>query len=139
LYDVIVDRAEREEDLGKAIDAKITALLAGIVAFMGFSFRLQLKGWNTGSALVYLVPLAFLLSAFMTKRGALAPSVDAFETFFPQYPVSTVKKAVGAVASACRTNQRINERKASRLEIATLLTAGATAVVLVVQFAISLR
>jgi hypothetical protein len=26
---VIVDRAQREEDLGKAIDAKVTALLAG--------------------------------------------------------------------------------------------------------------
>jgi hypothetical protein len=125
--------------LGKAIDAKITALLAGIVAFIGFSLRLQLKGWSTGSALIYLVPLGFLLSAFMTRRGALAPSVEAFETFFPEYPVTTVKKAVGAVASACRTNQRVNKRKSSRLELATLLTAAATAIVLAVQFAVSLR
>jgi hypothetical protein len=136
---MIVDRAEREEDFGKAIDAKITALLAGVVAFIGFSFRLQLKGWSGGAALVYLVPLGFLLSAFMTKLGPLAPSVDAVETFFPQYPASTLKKAARAVASACRTNQRINDRKASRLELATLLTAAATAVVLVVQFIVSLR
>lgn len=121
------------------IDAKITALLAGIVAFMGFSFRFQLKGWSTGSALIYVVPLGFLLSAFMAKRGALAPSVEAFETFFPEYPVTTVKKAVSAVASACCTNQRVNKRKASRLELATLFTGAATAVVLAVQFIVSLR
>jgi hypothetical protein len=75
----------------------------------------------------------------MTRRGALAPSVEAFETFFPEYPVSTMKKAVGAVASACRTNQRVNQRKSSRLEVATLLTAAATAIVLTVQFTVSLR
>ena len=75
----------------------------------------------------------------MTKLGPLAPSVEAVETFFSQYPVSTLKKAAGAVASACRTNQSINDRKASRLEMATLLTAAATAVVLIVHFAVSLR
>lgn len=136
---MIVDRAEREEEFGKAVDAKITALLAGIVAFMGFSFRLQLNGWNIGSALIYLVPLGLLLSAFMTRRGPIAPSVEALETFFPQYPVSTMKKAVGAASTACRTNQRINDRKANRLDIATVLTAAATAIVLAVQLAVSLR
>ncbi len=106
---------------------------------MGLLFRLSLKSWNTGSALIYLVPLGFLLSAFMTKRGPVAPTVEALETFFPQHPAETIKKAVGAAANACRTNERINERKATRLEIATLLTAIATAIVLVVQFAFSLR
>jgi hypothetical protein len=139
LYGVIVERAVREEDLAKTLDAKITALLAGVVGFIGFSFRLPVSPWSAGSTLIYLIPLGFLLSAFLTKRGPLAPNVESMETFYPEYPVTTMRKAARAVSSACRVNQQINDQKAARLEIATALTAISTGIALAVQLVIALR
>jgi hypothetical protein len=88
LFQLVADRAEREEDRGKTLDAKITALLAGVVTFIGFSFRLQSTPWSTGAALIYFIPLGFL-----TRR----------------------------------------------LDVATILTAAATLIVLVTQFVVVLR
>jgi hypothetical protein len=62
------------------------------VAFIGFSFRLQLKGWSTGAAFLYLVPLGFLLSAFMTKLGPLAPKCRSCGNVFSALPCEYVEE-----------------------------------------------
>jgi len=134
-----VDRAEREEDRGKMLDAKITALLAGVVTFIGFSFRLQATPWSAGTALLYLIPLGVLFSAFMTKRGVLSPTPESLVTFFPEYPTATLRNAVLAMERSCRTNDRINDTKTRRLDVATASTGVATLIVLVSQFAVALR
>ena len=139
LYGLVVERREREEDRGKAIDAKVTSLLAGVVAFIGFSFRLQSSVWIAACALLYLVPLAFLLNAFMTKSEDRVPAPEALETFFPEYPTTTLRKAVSATVHACRADEAINNRKATRLDVATVLTAVVTATVLVTQVVLDLR
>jgi hypothetical protein len=111
LYQIVAERAEREEDRGKTLDAKITALLAGVVTFIGFSFRMQATPWTTGAALIYCVPLGLLLSAFMTKRGAISPTAESLVTFFPQYPTTTLRDAVLAMERSCRRNDRVNDTK----------------------------
>lgn len=139
LYQLVADRAEREEDRGKTLDAKITALLAGVVTFIGFSFRMQATSWTTGAALIYCVPLGVLLSAFMTKRGAISPTAESLVTFFPQYPTTTLRDAVLAMERSCRRNDRANDTKTRRLDVATVMTAVATMIVLVSQFIVALR
>jgi cell division protein FtsW (lipid II flippase) len=135
----VADRAEREDDRNKALDAKITALLAGVVAFIGFSFRLQVSSWSAIAALLYLGPLGFLLAALMTKPNKIAPTAEALVTFFPLYPVQTLRDAIITMERACRMNDRFNDTKARRLGFATALTAAATAVVLVTQCVVALR
>jgi hypothetical protein len=139
LYEIVADRAEREEDRGKSLDAKITALLAGIVAFIGFMVRLPLTPLNAGTALVYVVPLAFLLAAFATRPSRIAPTVESLVTFFPRYPATTLRDAVLAMERSCRENVRINDTKNRRLDVATSLTAIATGIILFTQFAAAVR
>ena len=110
-----------------------------MVAFIGFSFRLQSSVWIAACALLYLVPLAFLLNAFMTKSEDRVPAPEALETFFPEYPTTTLRKAVTATVRACRADEAINNRKATRLDVATVLTAIVTAIVLITQIALDLR
>ncbi|HTD34651.1 MAG TPA: hypothetical protein VK665_13365 [Candidatus Elarobacter sp.] len=114
LYQLIAERADREDDRSKEIDAKATALL-------------------------YCVPLAFLLRVFMSKRGAIAPSPESLVTFFPQYPTATLRRAIVAMERSCRTGERINDKKTRRLEWATILMAGTTVCVLVLQLVTALR
>lgn len=114
-------------------------MLAGIVAFIGFSFRLQYTPLNAATALSYCVPLGFLLHVFMSKREAIAPSPESLVTFFPRYPEEALRKAVFAMERACRFSERINDAKTRRLEWATILMAVTTICVLVVQFAVALH
>jgi hypothetical protein len=139
LYEIVTDRSKREEDRGKALDAKITALLAGAVAFIGFTFRLQFTPWSAVTGLLYVIPLGFLLAAFMTKPARIAPTVESLVTFFPQYPDTTLREAVLSMERSCRANDRINDIKLRRLDLATVLTATITAAALVTQFAVALR
>ena len=114
-------------------------MLAGIAAFIGFSFRLQYTPFSAAAALLYCVPLGFLLSIFSTARAEIAPSPESLVTFFPEYPIATLRKAIFAMERACRAGDRINVMKARRLETATLLMALTTTIVLVVQFFTSLH
>jgi len=114
-------------------------MLAGIVAFIGFSFRLPYSASGAIMALLYCVPLAFLLRVFMSKRGAIAPSPESLVTFFPQYPTATLRRAIVAMERSCRTGERINDKKTRRLEWATILMAGTTVCVLVLQLVTALR
>lgn len=136
---MVADRADREGDRSKEIDAKATALLAGIVAFIGFSFRTQMTPSSAITALLYCIPLAFLLRVFMSAREAIAPSPESLVTFFPEYPTATLRKAVFAMERSCRSSERVNDQKMRRLESATLLMAGTTICVLVVQLVVALR
>jgi hypothetical protein len=86
LYSLILDRYEREEDRGKSIDAKITASIAGVTAFIGFSTRVQPTVFNAAESLFYLIPLLLLLGAFMVERGARA------ECGIPAYVLSAVSR-----------------------------------------------
>ncbi|MDB5071811.1 MAG: hypothetical protein JWM87_2922 [Candidatus Eremiobacteraeota bacterium] len=139
LYEIVADRSKREEDRGKVLDAKITALLAGAVAFIGFTLRLQFTSWSAVTGLLYVIPLGFLLAAFMAKPARVAPTVESLVTFFPQYPDTTLRDAVLAMERSCRANDRINDIKLRRLDLATVLTATITAAALVTQFAVALR
>jgi hypothetical protein len=138
LYDLVEICSVREQDRGKALDAKITSLLAGVVAFIGFSFRVQSTIWSAAAAISYLFPLAFLFSAFMTKLEIRAPSVQSLQRNFPSYPVTTLRDAITAMTSACAINKRINDVKAARLNVAAVLTALATVVVLAEQVVLDL-
>jgi hypothetical protein len=139
LYELLSERAEREEDRSKAIDAKATALLAGVVAFIGFSSRLQSTPLSAGAALLYCIPLAFLVRTFLMKRATIVPSPESLVTFFPRYPVATLRQTILDMERSCRANVRLNETKTQRLDLATVLMAATTVCVLVVQFAVALR
>jgi hypothetical protein len=127
----VLDRLDREDDRGKALDAKITAVLAGITACLGLAVRVRQSVALEIETMFYFIPLSVSLSAFLVRRGASAPTAESLETFFPEFPVTTMRDAVTAVTRACRENIRINDRKAARLDIAVALMALLTAVVLV--------
>jgi hypothetical protein len=139
LFSLVLDRCAREDDRGKSLDAKITALIAGVVGFIAFSGRMQPSVWNAVETLAYLVPLGLLLRAFMVERGAIAPTAESLRTFFPEFPVTTLRDAVAAMTRACAANARINDTKAGRLDVAVVFTAVTTAIVLVTQFVAALR
>jgi hypothetical protein len=64
LYSLILERTEREEDRGTLLDAKVTSLLGGVVAFIGFSFRVNVSAWSSGAALLYIVTVVVLVTQF---------------------------------------------------------------------------
>ena len=90
--------------------------------------------WNAAASLVYLFPLSFLFLAFMTETEKIVPAPESLGEFFREYPVTALREAIAAMLGGCHTKERINDRKASRLGVATLLTAVATAIVLIEQF-----
>lgn len=87
----------------------------------------------------YLIPLLLLLGAFMVERGARAPSAESLRTFFPQFPVTTLRDTIAATARASAENARINDMKTGRLDIAVVLTAASAAIALITRFVVALR
>jgi hypothetical protein len=77
----VLDCCEREDDRGKALDAKMTTLIAGVLALIGFAFRSGPTPWSTAAAVMAFVPLVFLFGALMVRRGRLAPTPESLETF----------------------------------------------------------
>lgn len=134
LYSLVLERIERAEDRGKTLDAKVTALLGGVVAFIGFSFRGNVSIWTAGAALLYVIPLGFLFSAFLIQRGESAPTAESLRRYFPAFPVSTLKDGIDAMLIADAKNAAVNELKAARVDLATIMTGIVTAVVLISQF-----
>jgi hypothetical protein len=83
---------------------KLAALLTGVVAAIGFSFRINASIVNAAVALLYIVPLAFIASAYTAKLRDVAPTIKSMERSFPRYPVSTVEKAIAAIRIANEAN-----------------------------------
>jgi hypothetical protein len=133
LYSLILECCAREEERGKALDGKITTLIAGVTALIGFAIRSPSSPLSTSAALLAVVPLVSLFGALMVRRGRVAPTPESLETFFPEYPVRTLRDSVTAMTRICRTNAELNEMKAARLDIAAILAAFATAAFLFVQ------
>lgn len=139
LYDLVLDRFEREEERVKSLDGKLAALLAGVVASIGFSFRAQLNAASAGAAMLYLIPLALIAWAYTIHLGKVAPTAEALQASFPAYPVSTLVEAIEAMRIANTANVGVHDRKAAVLDRAVIATLAVTLVVLVMQLFIALR
>lgn len=139
LYELVRDRYEREEERIKSLDGKLTALLAGVVASIGFSFRAQVSAASAGAALLYLVPLGLIAWAYTIHLEKFAPTAEALQASFPAYPVSTLVEAIEAMRIANAINVGMHDRKAAVLDRAIIATLAVTLVVLVMQLAIALR
>lgn len=137
LYSLVLERVERAEDRGKTLDAKVTSLLGGVVAFIGFSFRGNVPGWSAAAALLYIIPLGFLFSAFLIQRGETAPTANALRRYFPAFPVSALKDGIDAMLIVDARNRAVNQVKAARVDLATIMTGIVTAVILITQFVLS--
>jgi len=121
------------------LDAKVTSLLGGVVAFIGFSFRVNVSAWSSGAALLYIFPLAFLLSALLASRGESAPTAKALHRYFPTFPVSTLMESLDAMLLANAMNEAANDRKAGRVDIATIMIGVVTAIILITQFGLAMK
>jgi hypothetical protein len=139
LYDLARDRLARDEDRGKNLDTKLATLLTGIVAAIGFSFRGTPNIVSSATALLYLLPLALIVSAYTTKLNEFAPDVASLESSFPTYPVSTLIEAVKAMTVANGVNSAKYERKAERLDQAVVSTLAVTLLALVAQLLVALK
>lgn len=139
LYDLARDRLARDEDYGKNLDAKLATLLTGVVAAIGFSFRATPNIVSGATALLYLIPLGLIVSAYTTKLNEFAPDVASLESSFPVYPVSTLVEAIKAMKFANRVNSAKYERKAERLDQAVIATLAATLLALVAQMLVALK
>jgi hypothetical protein len=139
LYDLARDRLARDEDRGKHLDAKLATLLTGIVAAIGFSFRSNPNVVTDAIALLYLVPLGLIVSAYTTKLNAFAPDIASLQTAFPVYPVSTLIEAVKAMQVTNAINASKYEQKAVRLDQAVIATLVVTLVALLANLLVALK
>jgi hypothetical protein len=139
LYDLVHDRYVRNEERGKALDAKLAALLTGVVAATGFSFRLNASFVNAITALLYLAPLALIASAYTAKLRDVAPTIHSMERSFPTYPVSTIVEAIAAMRMANEANARAFDQKAAYLDYAVAATLVATLATLLAQILVTLK
>jgi hypothetical protein len=133
LYSLVLQCCEREEERGKALDGKITTSIAGVTALIGFAIRSPSSPLGASAALLAVIPLVSLFGALMVRRGRVAPTPESLETFFPEYPVRTLRDSVTAMTRICRTNAELNEMKSARLDIAVTFAAFATAAFLAAQ------
>jgi hypothetical protein len=134
LYDLVLDRFSREEDRGRHLDGKLGALLAGVVASIGFSFRTNTTVAAAVAALLYLIPLWLIFTGYTTKIEKFAPTADSLDESFPYYPVSTLVEAIKAMRQANEVNFKTHDRKADQVDRAVISTLIVTFVVLVTQF-----
>lgn len=135
LYELVQERVEREQDRGRGFDSKIAALLAGVVASIGFSFRVNPSPLTTWATALYVVPLFFLVLAFSTRLGKEAPTAESLHKYFPAWPVTTVKQAVAAMVSAVEFDRKLNDRKAARVDLSLYSLGLVTAIVIIMQIA----
>jgi len=96
------DRVEREEDRGKSLDGKVASVIAGIVASIGFSLRVNGSAATYVTAMLYLAPLITLFRAFRTKSLREAPTAESILRYFGAYPVTTLKEGSEAMMNAIR-------------------------------------
>ncbi len=108
-----------------------------MVAFIGFSFRDNVPGWSAAAALLYIIPLGFLFSAFLIQRGETAPTANSLRRYFPAFPVSALKDGIDAMLIVDARNRAVNQAKAARVDLATIMTGIVTAVILITQFVLS--
>lgn len=94
---------------------------------------------NAATALLYLVPLAFIASAYTAKLRDVAPTIKSLERSFPRYPVSTIENAIAAIRIANEANARTYNRKSASLDYAVAATIGATLAALIVQVLVALK
>lgn len=139
LYELIHDRFVRGEERGKSVDAKLAALLTGMVAAIGFSFRINVNVISAAITLFYFVPLALIALAYTTKLREVAPTVNAINRSFPAYPVTTMIEAVAAMRAAIAVNAAKYEQKSVYLDYAVIATLVVTLVALLAQLLIALR
>ncbi|MDB5069296.1 MAG: hypothetical protein JWM87_407 [Candidatus Eremiobacteraeota bacterium] len=139
LYELIHDRFVRGEERGKSVDAKLAALLTGVVAAIGFSFRINLSVISAAITLFYFVPLALIALAYTTKLREVAPTVNSIDRSFPVYPVSTVIEAIAAMRAAIAVNAAKYEQKSVYLDYAVIATLAVTLVALLAQLLIALK
>ena len=109
-------------------------MIAGVTALIGFALRAALSPWSAAAAILALVPLGCLFSALMVKRERLAPTPESLVTFYPEYPVRTLRDSIIAMTRIWRTNVELNEMRAARLDVAVVLALIAAAAFLVAQF-----
>ena len=136
-FDLMRDRVEREEDRGKSLDGKIASVIAGIVASIGFSLRVNGTVATYAAAMLYLIPLITLFRAFRTKPLREAPTAESILRYFGAYPVTTLKEGGEAMMNAILENRIINDKKANLFDIGILLTIIVTILVLGVQVALA--
>jgi hypothetical protein len=137
LYELARERLTREEDRGKSLDAKLATLLTGVVAAIGFSFRLNPTVVTTAIAFLYLLPLVLIAGAFTTRLTDLAPDIESLERSFPPYPVTTMVQAIRAVREAHLRTLTAHDRKASRLDYAVVATLAVTTIALFAQIIVA--
>jgi L-cystine uptake protein TcyP (sodium:dicarboxylate symporter family) len=128
---------EREEDRGKSLDGKIASVIAGIVASIGFSLRVNGSAVTYAAAMLYLIPLIALFRAFRTKPLREAPTAESILRYFATFPVSTLKEGCQAMMNAITENRSINDMKTNLFDLGVLFTIVTTIVVLVVQVALA--
>jgi hypothetical protein len=136
-FELMRDRVEREEDRGKSLDGKIASVIAGIVASIGFSLRVNGTAVTYAAAMLYLVPLITLFRAFRTKPLREAPTAESILRYFVNFPVSTLREGCQAMMNAITDNRIINDRKANLFDLGVLFTIFTTIVVLAVQVALA--
>jgi hypothetical protein len=138
LYQLVLDRFEREVERGRTLDAKLAALFAGVIASIGFSFNASVSVVTAAAAVLYIVPLALISLAYTTKLEKVTPTVESLEASFPAYPVTTLVQAIKAMRIANATNVAIHDRKANVLDYAVIATIVVTMLLLGTQFGASL-
>jgi len=127
-----------KKDRGKSLDGKIAAVIAGIVASIGFSLRVNGSAATYAAAMLYLGPLIILFLAFRTKALREAPTAESILRYFGAYPITTLKEGIEAMMNAIRENRVINDEKANLFDIGILLTITVTIIVLAVQVGLAI-
>jgi hypothetical protein len=131
LYEIVAKQILREDERGRAMDAKLATLLAGVVAGIGFSFRTTPALETSAAAFLYVIPLGLIVFAYTTKIKQDAPRPDVLAANFPTFPVSTLKNATTAMVSAYTDNRHLHTAKATLFDFAVLTTFAVTVIVLI--------
>jgi disulfide bond formation protein DsbB len=139
LYELARDRLAREEERGQRLDSKLATLLTGVMAAIGFSFRVNPTAISTAIAILYFIPLGLIVTAYTTRVTELAPDLRSLEKLFPSYPVSTLIEAVKAMRMVHEKNRAKYNDKAVYLNHAVVATLVVTLIALVAQLLVAMK
>ena len=117
LFGVISTRLAAQLDRIDKIDTKIGAVIAAIIAAIGFALSSDKTLPDYWVTLLLLIPLGFAVYAFRTKAWDDAPNPRYFSDNFQVYPEASKRAAITRMVQAYEKNEKDIEKKGKHTNV----------------------
>jgi hypothetical protein len=132
-FNVVSSRLAGQLDRIDQIDTKIGAVIAAVIAAIGFAITSDKSPLDFFLTLPYLVPLGLTVYAYKTQTWDTAPDPDYFSKHYTEYPQASKRTAIIGMVQAYNANKNRLETKGWYTNIGLFSAVGITVVLTVAR------